>query len=116
MCDIGCCASVRYPVARVRQFVDKMHAAGQHWAPIFNPGISTSKGYRAYEEGTAEGLWIKDVNGKPYVGQVRRRLCNRPACWDDSTDRPPCYVGVHISLGLMSPCDVMLLLHSLEQV
>lgn len=61
----------RYPAARMRQFVDKLHADGQHWAPIFNPGISVSKGYRAYEEGTAQGVWIKDVNGNPYIGQVR---------------------------------------------
>jgi alpha-glucosidase (family GH31 glycosyl hydrolase) len=55
----------------MRQFVDKLHADGQHWAPIFNPGISVQPGYRAYEEGNAQGIWIKDVNGNPYKGQVR---------------------------------------------
>jgi alpha-glucosidase (family GH31 glycosyl hydrolase) len=54
----------------MRQFVDKLHADGQHWAPIFNPGISVQPGYRAYEEGNARGIWIKDVNGNPYKGQV----------------------------------------------
>jgi len=74
-----------------------MHAAGQHWAPIFNPGISTSKGYRAYEEGTSEGIWIKDVNGKPYIGQVRLHSAVWPP--GSATDQPAgmipsCYVGV----------------------
>jgi hypothetical protein len=54
----------------MREFASKLHAAGQHWAPIFNPGISVQSGYRAYEEGSAEGVWIKDVNGNPYKGQV----------------------------------------------
>lgn len=61
----------RYPAAKMRQFASKLAAAGQHWAPIFNPGISVQQGYRAYEEGSAQGVWIKDVNGNPYKGQVR---------------------------------------------
>jgi alpha-glucosidase (family GH31 glycosyl hydrolase) len=61
----------RYPAAKMRAFASKLAAAGQHWAPIFNPGISVQQGYRAYEEGSAQGVWIKDVNGNPYKGQVR---------------------------------------------
>lgn len=60
----------RYPAPKMRQFASKLAAAGQHWAPIFNPGISVQQGYRAYEEGSAQGVWIKDVNGNPYKGQV----------------------------------------------
>lgn len=64
-------AADRYPAAKMQEFASKLHAAGQHWAPIFNPGISVQKGYRAYEEGSAHDIWIKDVNGDPYKGQVR---------------------------------------------
>lgn len=59
----------------MRKFVEKLHAAGQHWAPIFNPAITVQKGYRAYEEGNAHDLWIKDVSGQPYKGQVGVCLC-----------------------------------------
>jgi hypothetical protein len=65
-----CNPADRYPPAEMRRFADKLHAAGQHWAPIFNPGISVQPGYRAYEEGNAQGIWIRDVNGNPYKGQV----------------------------------------------
>lgn len=69
----------RYPAAKMRQFASKLAAAGQHWAPIFNPGISVQQGYRAYEEGSAQGVWIKDVNGNPYKGQVRP--LHTDCCW-----------------------------------
>jgi alpha-glucosidase (family GH31 glycosyl hydrolase) len=62
--------AARFPPAEMRRFADKLHASGQHWAPIFNPGVSVQQGYRAYEEGSAQGLWIKDINGNPYKGQV----------------------------------------------
>jgi hypothetical protein len=55
----------------MRAFVDKLHAAGQQWAPIFNPGVAPMTGYKAYEEGNADDIWIRDVTGQPYRGQVR---------------------------------------------
>lgn len=36
-------------------------------------GISKMPGYKAYDEGNAAGIWIRDYKGQPYVGQVR---CN----------------------------------------
>ncbi len=38
--------------------------------PILDPGIHISAGYTPYEEGIAQDVFIKDVTGQPYVGQV----------------------------------------------
>jgi alpha-glucosidase (family GH31 glycosyl hydrolase) len=55
----------------MRAFVDRLHANGQHWVPIHDAAISKQTGYKAYDEGSKAGVWIKDNNGQPYVGQVR---------------------------------------------
>jgi hypothetical protein len=33
-------------------------------------GISRMPGFKAYDEGNAAKIWIKDYKGQPYVGQV----------------------------------------------
>lgn len=38
--------------------------------PILDPGIHVSRGYAPYDEGIAQDVFIKDVTGQPYVGQV----------------------------------------------
>jgi hypothetical protein len=37
-------------------------------------GISRMPGYKAFDEGNAANIWIKDYKGQPYIGQVS---CNR---------------------------------------
>lgn len=61
----------RFPVAAMRSFVDKLHAVGQKWVPIQDTGIAVAKGYKAYEEGVRDDVFIKDHKGDPYLGQVR---------------------------------------------
>ena len=39
--------------------------------PILNPGIHNRQGYVPYDQGLAQDVFIKDITGKPYVGQVR---------------------------------------------
>ena len=38
--------------------------------PIIDPGIMVYSGYEAYERGMKEDLFIKDISGGYYLGQV----------------------------------------------
>ena len=51
-------------------FVDLLHSRGQRWVPILDPCIHIRKGYAPYDTGIAQDVFIKDVSGEPYVGQV----------------------------------------------
>lgn len=57
----------------MRKFVQKLHAAGQSWVPIFNPAVSMDPEYRSYTDGTQANVWMKDYKGDTYVGQVCMR-------------------------------------------
>jgi hypothetical protein len=54
----------------MKEFAAKLHARGQHWVPIINPAVGAQPGFRAFDEGNRDDVWIKDTSGKPYVGQV----------------------------------------------
>lgn len=80
---------MRYPAAKMRQFVAKLHAAGQSWVPIVDPAVSVDATFKAYSDGTRDKIWMRDHKGKTYVGQVRfgfrvwvsgclHRTCGRP--------------------------------------
>lgn len=60
----------RYPAAKMKAFAAKLHARGQHWVPIINPAVGAQPGFRAFDEGNRDDVWIKDTSGRPYVGQV----------------------------------------------
>lgn len=61
----------RFPVPKMRAFVDKLHSGGRKWVPIHDSAVAKVQGYPVYDEGEAAGVWIKDKNGQPYTGQVR---------------------------------------------
>lgn len=54
----------------MKQFVDELHANGQHWVAIQDAGIAADRGYKAFEEGTRDRVWITDANGEDYLGQA----------------------------------------------
>ncbi|WIA20582.1 hypothetical protein OEZ85_004970 [Tetradesmus obliquus] len=60
----------RYPAAKMKSFVEGLHEQGQHWVAIQDAGVAADKGYKAYEEGTRDRVWITDHKGKDYLGQV----------------------------------------------
>jgi len=62
--------SVNFPQAEVSSFVSQLHANGQHFVPIIDPGIFIQEGYTAYDEGMEKDLFIKDMQGTGYMGQV----------------------------------------------
>ena len=62
--------AVKFPSSQVKSFIDTLHANGQKFVPIVDPGISVTPGYEAYERGVKEGLFIRDITQKNYLGQV----------------------------------------------
>jgi alpha-D-xyloside xylohydrolase len=62
--------SVNFPTAEVASFVNGLHKNGQHFVPIVDPGIMVYSGYDAYEKGMKMDIFIKDIKGSPYLGQV----------------------------------------------
>mmetsp|Transcript_2439 Transcript_2439/g.2533 ORF Transcript_2439/g.2533 Transcript_2439/m.2533 type:complete len:936 (+) Transcript_2439:46-2853(+) len=63
-------SSQNFPASEVQSFVGKLHANGQHFVPIVDPGIMTYSGYDAYEKGLQLDVFIKDLQGNNYYGQV----------------------------------------------
>merc|ERR1711964_956008 len=60
-----------FPTDEVTSFVSSLHENGQHFVPIIDPGIMVAKGYAAYDDGVAQGVFIMDLGGQdPYIGQV----------------------------------------------
>lgn len=59
-----------YETSEVQSFVSQLHSNGQHLVPIIDPGILVQSGYDAYDEGKALDIFIKDVEGNDYMGQV----------------------------------------------
>ena len=45
----------RYPLEGMQRFVASLHASGQKWVPIVDPGIATFPGYAPYDQGIKVG-------------------------------------------------------------
>ena len=52
-------------------FLAMLKRQNQRWVPILDPEIHVRKGYAAYDSGIANDVFVKDITGRPYVGQVR---------------------------------------------
>ena len=48
----------------------QLNKNGQRWVPILDPPIHIKPGYAAYDSGIAQDVFVKDITGRPYVGQV----------------------------------------------
>lgn len=60
-----------FAAPRMQAFLRRLHAAGRKWVPIVDPGVKIDPGYPAYDAGVAEGLFLRGVDERPYVGKVR---------------------------------------------
>lgn len=49
----------------------RLSARGQHWVPIIDPAIAAVPGVSAYDEGLEDSVFIRNVQGDLYLGQVR---------------------------------------------
>jgi alpha-glucosidase (family GH31 glycosyl hydrolase) len=61
----------RFPVDKMRAFVDGLHANGQRYVPIVDAGTAAQAGSPAFEQGNNKGVWVRDYQGGYYMGQVR---------------------------------------------
>lgn len=62
---------VKYPVKEVNSFVKDLHAKGQKYVMIVDPGVKVESGYDVYEDGLKENLYITKEDGKtPALNKV----------------------------------------------
>jgi SpoVK/Ycf46/Vps4 family AAA+-type ATPase len=59
-----------FPIDQVGKFVQTLHANGQRFVPMVDPGIMVMDGYDAYDQGIADDIFVKDIRGENYLGQV----------------------------------------------
>lgn len=61
----------RFPLEEWRAFVDELHANGQQYVIIIDPGISIAyQNYGTYIRGLEANIYLKKQNGENYLGQV----------------------------------------------
>eukprot|EP01103_Thecamoeba_quadrilineata_P002341 TRINITY_DN12310_c0_g1_i1.p1 TRINITY_DN12310_c0_g1~~TRINITY_DN12310_c0_g1_i1.p1 ORF type:complete len:899 (-),score=146.47 TRINITY_DN12310_c0_g1_i1:76-2772(-) len=60
----------RFPQPEVKSFVDRLHADGQHYITIVDCGIPNVTGYRPWDDGVSEDIFIRNANGSIFIGQV----------------------------------------------
>ncbi|EIE19743.1 hypothetical protein COCSUDRAFT_31111 [Coccomyxa subellipsoidea C-169] len=68
----------KFPLAEMKDFMNRIKAQGQRWVPILDPNIHIRKGYAPYDSGIKQDIFMKDVSGKPYVGQLWPGACHWP--------------------------------------
>lgn len=54
----------------LQAFGQRLRAQKQRWVMILDPPIHIKKGYYAYDSGIKNNVFMNDITGKPYVGQV----------------------------------------------
>lgn len=62
---------MNYPPGEVKSWVAGLHANGQQYVVIVDPGIHTRPGYAPYDQGLKDGIFIMKADGvTPFVGTV----------------------------------------------
>jgi alpha-glucosidase len=61
-----------------QKMLQDLKALNFHTTVIVDPGIKTEKGYKAYEDGIANDIFVKYPDGTNYSGQVWPGWCNFP--------------------------------------
>ncbi|KAJ4291271.1 hypothetical protein N0V88_006273 [Collariella sp. IMI 366227] len=59
---------VRYPMDKVRAFVNFLRANGQHYVQILDPGINRVDSYGPYTRGAEKGAFLRAAGGSYYRG------------------------------------------------
>ena len=53
-----------------QEFTAALHNLSMHYVVIVDPGIKVERGYSSYDQGLKDDIFVKDVTGAPYLGQV----------------------------------------------
>ncbi|KAF7298389.1 putative alpha/beta-glucosidase agdC [Mycena kentingensis (nom. inval.)] len=61
-----------FPMDRMREIVDYLHAHDQHFILMTDPAVAylPDGGYGPYDRGTAADIWLKNENGSAHLGLV----------------------------------------------
>lgn len=87
---------LQYSAPKMQEFLGQLHRAGRHWVPIVDPGIMIDPGYPAYDAGLKADVFLKGMDQKPYVGQVR--------CTDTTVCMVPVYcLLIYEEFGVFPP-------------
>lgn len=76
---------VRYP--DFKGLVQRFKGDGQYLVPIIDAGVKIEKDYPVYEEGIAQGHFVTDDTGKPYVAAVWPGRVHFPDFMQEKTQR-----------------------------
>eukprot|EP00246_Nothoceros_aenigmaticus_P004860 TRINITY_DN1657_c0_g1_i1.p1 TRINITY_DN1657_c0_g1~~TRINITY_DN1657_c0_g1_i1.p1 ORF type:complete len:909 (+),score=151.26 TRINITY_DN1657_c0_g1_i1:150-2876(+) len=61
---------VNFPEDGMQKFVEKLHADGQKYVVIIDPGIMVDDNYTSYVRGLEADIFVKNAAGENYLGQV----------------------------------------------
>ncbi|KAK9915638.1 hypothetical protein WJX75_001864 [Coccomyxa subellipsoidea] len=70
--------SADYALDDFQNFRTLLDKNGQRWVPILDPPIHIKENYGAYDSGIASGVFVKDITGRPYAGQLWPGATNWP--------------------------------------
>jgi len=62
--------ATNFPYDEVKSFVDTLHDDGQRFVQIIDPGIEPHDDYAAYTRGIDMDVFVKDIQGNDFLGQV----------------------------------------------
>ena len=68
-----------------KNMLDTLHNLGFKVVTIIDPGIKNEKGYRVYDSGLSEDVFVKKADGKYFVGQVWPGDCMFPDFLNEKT-------------------------------
>ena len=51
-------------------YVSGLHKSGRKAVLIVDPGIAVKPGYPAYDQAINDGLFIRGIDGDPYLGKL----------------------------------------------
>jgi alpha-glucosidase len=64
--------------SKPKAMISDLKSMGIHTAVIIDPGIKVEKGYKAYEEGVKQNMFLKYPDGTDYIAQVWPGWCSFP--------------------------------------
>ena len=54
----------------LQAIINGLHSRGQRFVPIVEPVVHVQQGYAVYDSGIKDDVFVKDVRGDNYMGQV----------------------------------------------